>query len=254
MQFQAKDLSMQTFMIGLLLSFTLLVSFSAHAVESTIPLSIRFHVVTKLAIPKDSQHLKSWISEDDIKNKVLPEVNRIWKMANISFNLDSIFFTPSLNPSNKDQITGYLANAIRDEDGKSDPERIKLLSDLVNFENDHPHIINIYFVPYLGEASQGHAQRRFKRAFVGQWTDKPSKGKKTPERFKLVEKGAFNEGSIARTVAHEIGHILNLKHPDKSKQTQFNLLMGGKKAGYSLSKKEIEKARKKAKAIAQNKL
>jgi len=248
MQLQAVGTSIKALILSLCFIVTLLTSIASKANETNIPLTVRFHVVTKLEIPKDSQHLKSWITEDDIKNKILPEVNRIWKAANISFNLDTVLFTPSLNPSNKKQITGYIANAERDEDGKSDPERIKLLSNLISFENENenPNAINIYFVPYLGEASQGHAKRKLKRAFIGQWTDKPSKGKSTPEHFKLVEKGTFKEGSIGRTVAHEIGHILNLKHPDRATQTQFNLLMGGKKAGYGLTKKEIQQARKKA--------
>jgi hypothetical protein len=246
MLFHAVSKSLSTLIFILIAALSSPHSFAA---ETNIPLALSFHVVTKLDIPKGSQNLKSWISEDDIKNKVLPEVNRIWKTANISFYLDSVSFTPSLNPSDKKQITGYIANAQRDEDGKSDPERIELLSNLINFENENPNSINIYFVPYLGEASQGHAKRKLKRAFIGQWTDKPSKGKSAPEHFKLVEKGAFKEGSIARTVAHEIGHILNLKHPEKDKQTQFNLLMGGKKAGYELTKKEKEQARKRATKI-----
>jgi hypothetical protein len=250
MQFQTINSSIKALLFSFIFSFTLLTSLTSQANETNIPLTLRFHVVTKLDIPKDSHKLKSWITEDDIKNKVLPEVNRIWKTANISFNLDSVLFTPSLHPSNKKQITGYIANAKRDEDGKADPERIELLSNLINFENENPNAINIYFVPYLGEASQGHAKRKIKRAFIGQWTDKPSKGKNAPERFKLVENGVFKEGSIGRTVAHEIGHILGLKHPEKTTQTQINLLMGGKKAGYSLTKKDVEKARQRAKKIS----
>lgn len=228
----------------------LIVSHSSFAADKEIRLPIRFHIVTDMEIRKGSQTLKTWISDEDIKSAVLPEINRIWKTANISFILDSIEVKKSLKPTNKKQITGYLANADRDENGKSDPERIKLLSQLISFEQENPKGLNIYFVPYLGETSQGHAKRSLRRAFVGQWTDKASKGKHAPERFKLVEKGTFKEGSIARTVAHEIGHLLNLKHPDKTKQTEFNLLMGGKKAGYSLTKKEIKRARKKAKELS----
>ena len=240
-----RQVTSKLFSSTIILIFALWSTFS-HAANANIPLTVRFHVVTKLEIPKGTHHLKSWISEDELKNKVLPEVNRIWKAANISFNLDKVVFTPSLNPADKKQITGYIANAERDDEGKADPERIKLLSNLINFDNENSDAINIYFVPYLGEASQGHAKRKLKRVFIGQWTDKQSKGKSAPERFKLVEKGPFKEGSVARTVAHEIGHILNLKHPEKEKQTQFNLLMGGKKAGYELTKKEIEQARRKA--------
>lgn len=228
----------------------LLVSDSGLAADKEIRLPIRFHIVSDMEIPKGSQILKTWISEEDIKSLLLPELNRIWKTANISFIVDSIEVNKSLNPPNKKQITGYLANADRDENGKADPERIKLLSQMINFNQETPKGLNIYFVPYLGETSQGHAKRSFRRAFVGQWTDKASKGKRAPERFKLVEKGTFKEGSIARTVAHEIGHLLNLKHPDKATQTEFKRLMGGKKPGYSLTSKEIKRARKKAKELS----
>ncbi len=222
---------------------------SLTAEENIIKVPLTFHIINDLKIPKGSVPLKSWLSEEDLKVHVLPEINRIWKPANIEFVLDQVKQSSALNPSNKQQITGYIANAVRDESGNSDPQRIELLSQLIDFSHENPHTLNIYFVPYLGEASQGHAKRKLKRAFIGQWSDKESKGKYLPERFQLIEKGTFRSGSMARTVAHEIGHLLGLAHPDKQNQKEFNQLMGGKKPGYTLGKEDIKRARKHAQKL-----
>jgi hypothetical protein len=221
-----------------------LISPTAIAQEKTLSIPLNFFIITQLSIPKGSYHLTSWLQEDQIRKIILPEINRIWKPANIEFFANIVLTRAALNPDSKKDIIDYLANAQRDDTGKSDPHRIKLLSELIDFQDEIPKSLNIYLVPYLGEASQGHAKRKLKRAFITQWTDKPSKGQRNPERFKLVEKGNFMEGSMARTIAHEIGHLLKLEHPDKQSQTVFNRLMGGKNPGYDLTQEEIKLARK----------
>ena len=50
-------------------------------------------------------------------------------------------------------------------------------------------------------------------------------------------------GSLARTVAHELGHNLGLNHPPKSEGGTIGRLMGGKVHGYALTSEEIAKAR-----------
>jgi len=235
---------------ALLIIFTqLFMSQAALADTKKIELTLNFQIITQLSIPKGSYHLTTWISKDDIRKTVLPEINRIWKPANIEFVEGMILTRPALNPADRKQMTDYIANATRDENGKADPDRIQYLSELIDFTEETSRSLNVYFVPYLGETSQGHAQRKLKRAFIGQWTDKASRGESKPERFKLVEHGAFKDGSIARTVAHEIGHLLKLQHPDKHEQTVFNRLMGGKNPGYTLTAEEIKRARKQAKKI-----
>lgn len=224
----------------------LLTSSYVFAYEKVIRVPLNFFIITELSIPKDSYHLTSWIQEGQIRKTVLPEINRIWKPANIEFYDKMILVRAAIDAPNKKQITDYLASAIRDESGKSDPERITRLSEIINFKEETEKTLNIYLVPYLGEASQGHAQPKLRRAFITQWTDKPSKGALIPERFQLVESGEFKEGSLARTIAHEIGHLLKLPHPEKEEQSIFQRLMGGKKPGYLLTADEIERARKQA--------
>ena len=56
----------------------------------------------------------------------------------------------------------------------------------------------------------------------------------------------MKSGSLARTIAHEIGHNLGLLHPDKSVVSPVGRLMGGANQGYALTAEEIAKARETA--------
>jgi hypothetical protein len=221
----------------------------AAAYEKPLRIPLNFFIITQISIHKDSLNLTSWVQEEQIRKYILPEVNRIWMPANIEFYERLVLVRPALSPQNKDEITRYLANAKQDESEKSDPERINMISQLINFQEETSGALNIYLVPYLGETSQGHAKRKERRAFITQWTDKTSHGKSAPERFNLIEKGNFKEGSIARTIAHEIGHLLKLSHPETTSQTVFNRLMGGKQPGYDLTADEIALARKYARKL-----
>jgi hypothetical protein len=82
---------------------------------------------------------------------------------------------------------------------------------------------------------------------LGQWTDKPSRGKRPPEKCLLVERGDFKQGSFSRTAAHELGHILGLKHPDAP---PLHRLMGGGNPGNELTDEEKALARKTAAALS----
>ena len=231
-------------MVYLVALLSLLTTSHAVAYEKVIRVPLNFFIITELSIPKGAYNLTSWIQDGQIRKSVLPEINRIWKPANIEFYDKLILVRAAIDSPKKEEISEYLASAERDESGKSDPERIAKLSELINFNEETDKTLNIYLVPYLGEASQGHAQRKLRRAFIAQWTDKPSKGEQKPERFQMLEPGEFKEGSMARTIAHEIGHLLKLSHPEKEEQTEFYRLMGGKQPGYRLTADEIERARK----------
>ena len=232
--------------------FTLLLLADSVAIaeaDATIVVPVRFHIVLDLPMKKDHLEMMSWVTKNDIENSILPEVNRIWRPAGISFVVESILNSRALSVANQAQLIDGIVNSHRDSRGKSDPKRIKKLNKLIDWTYHNSKIINVYLVPYLGEKSQGNAKPKRKRIFVGQWSDKASKGRKPPEKFQLTEPLPFKTGSISRTIAHEIGHVLGLKHPARATQSAFDLLMGGKRAGYSLTQKEIEFARKKAAKI-----
>ncbi|MBI1396309.1 MAG: hypothetical protein GC151_10055 [Betaproteobacteria bacterium] len=135
--------------------------------------------------------------------------------------------------------------------GRSDAARIRSLERLVDVSGNDSGAIDIHLVPYLGEASQGNTRRRLRRIFVGEWSDKSSHARRPPEKFQLTESPPFRTGSLSRTIAHELGHALGLKHPNKSTQTTFGLLMGGRRPGYLLTPSEIAIARRHAADLTQ---
>lgn len=45
--------------------------------ESTTIIPLRFHIVTDMSMQKNGLEMNSWINKEDIKNTVLPKINRI---------------------------------------------------------------------------------------------------------------------------------------------------------------------------------
>lgn len=217
--------------------------------DTRVVVPVKFHIVTDMPMTKDGLVMDSWVSEADIKETVLPEINRIWAPAGISFKSEKISFSRSLAPDNKTDLVNYIVQAGRDSAGKSDPERIRKLNQLIDWSQHSQTAINVYLVPYLGETSQGNARRKSKRIFLGQYSDKSTRAKRPPKPAKLTEDRPFQIGSLSRTLAHEIGHILRLKHPDKKTQAEFQLLMGGKKQGYTLRRQDKETALRSAQEL-----
>jgi hypothetical protein len=88
------------------------------------------------------------------------------------------------------------------------------------------------------------ARRMFTREAVTPFTDKASRETRPPVKALLVEAEPMKVGSLGRTIAHELGHNLGLQHPPKDLPNPTPRLMGGRKQGYGLTEKEIQKARK----------
>lgn len=209
--------------------------------------AVRFHLVTDLAMTKKGVAMTNWLTPAMIAQTVMPEVNRIWAAAKIEWTLSGV--SPATTRSgNRAEVIAYLLQATRDGEGQGDPERIRKLQSLLSLANEDTRVVNLYVIPYLGGTSQGNATPRQKRVLLGQWTDKPSRGVRPPEKCLLVETGEFRQGSFSRTVAHELGHILGLPHPARN-AAPFNRLMGGSRPGNDLTTDEVATARKAAMAL-----
>ena len=217
---------------------------------SIIRLPIRFHMI-RTALNKGPVTMDMWFSPQDIHQTLLPEINRIWEPAGIEWYAEQVV---DQEPEERADLHDTLQEISRAN--RTTKNRTHLIKSLVTPKYRHPVFHNVYFVPFVGSTTQGFATfggpvsilnpDGGNQCFVGVWTDKPSGGKKPPQKFPLIEKGSFRIGSIARTVSHELGHNLLLSHPERSTQTQFHRLMGGKKHGYRLIDSEIVRARKTA--------
>jgi hypothetical protein len=207
-----------------------------------IPLTI--HFVNELNITKSGERLTPWLTEREIRDVVLPEVNRIWKPAGIVWNLLAVDVAKS-ETSKSEGVARYLEGAARGEDGGSNPELVRNLLSITPGNDDKVKSIQVCVLPFIGSTLQGLAIPKRQVAFVAQWTDKPSQGRKAAVRCKLIENGAFVQGSFSRTLAHELGHLLSLQHPDRAAR-QPDSLMGGGRPGNALTEQEIDMARKAA--------
>ena len=209
-----------------------------------IVIPITIHFVNDLDINKSGQRLTPWLTEKDIRETVLPEVNRIWKPAGIAWNLLAVDVAKS-DVSKSERVAKYLEGAARGEDGGSNPELVRNLLSIIPVTDDKVKSVHVCVLPFIGSTLQGIAIPKRQVAFVGQWTDKPSQGRKAPIRCKIVETGAFVQGSFSRTLAHELGHTLSLQHPDRAAR-QPDALMGGGRPGNALTEQECDMARKAA--------
>ena len=219
--------------------------------SDTIQLPLRFHIVRKAKMSKKGVEMNMWLTPDNVKNVILPEINRIWHPAKIRWALESVVVEDAVGGGNRESTLRYIAKADRET-----PDRVSKIFSLLSDEHRHTRINNLYFIPYVGETCQGFAKfgnggtsveanpDGGSRCVVCVWTDKPSGGKEPPRKFVLRERLPFKHGSIGRTCSHELGHNLLLEHPDKATQTEFNRLMGGARQGYRLMPQEINLARR----------
>ena len=211
-----------------------------------LTLPIRFHVTQGAVMTVKGQGMEVWVQPSDLTGPVIEEVNRIWKPANIRFTVERAQVEPLLQPKNFAELLKSVENAKRGDDEQSGSKRTDNIAKLLDPARRHPTALNVYLLPYIGGTYQGYARLGGNQAVVGVWTDKPSRGEKPPAKTLLVEPEPMKSGSLARTIAHELGHNLTLVHPDKSVTSAVGRLMGGRKQGYALTPEEIANARQSA--------
>lgn len=225
-------------------TFLLILPAIASAGSITVP--VKFHLMHDVVIQHGNQAMDVWLTEPEIRGKIIEEVNRIWSAAHIQWVVSDVVTEDSRKIPDKVKQLAFISNSARDISGKADKRVGTILYNLIDKNNVSHSAVNIYIVPFMGNGSQGKTLRSKNVIFIGLWSNKSSHGINTPTKVKLTEPEPFQDGSLSRTVAHELGHILSLQHPNKSTQIEFNRLMGGKKPGYKLTPNEIEKARIKA--------
>ena len=219
---------------------------SASAESPVITLPVRFHIIQGVTMEVKGQKMDMWVKPADVKGPLLTEINRIWKPADIQFVIERIDEETALNPPDRDGLLEDVRNAKRVDKGESDDNRVAKIMRFFDPSHWHKTALNVYLFPYIGGTFQGVAQGGGNRLIVGVWTDKPSHGTKPPVQTLLVEPEPMRVGSLGRTLSHELGHNLGLKHPGPDNPAT-DLLMGGRKQGYLLTPAQIATAKESAK-------
>lgn len=217
----------------------------------TIPL--RFHLTQGATMTVKAKSMEVWVTPAQLTGPVIAEVNRIWAPANIRFVVERAEVEPLLRPPGFADLLHRVEDAARGEEEVRGSGRTAAIAQLLDPALRHPTAHNVYLLPYLGATYQGYAQLGGKQVVVGVWTDKPSGGKQPPVKAQLVEPEPMHVGSLARTIAHELGHNLGLVHPDKAEASEVGRLMGGGRQGYALTPAEIATARETARKPARAK-
>jgi len=191
------------------LAFFLMLLWPLHAEDAmrTVVLPVAIHLVRSTTHPR----LHAQISEAEVR-AVLQETNAIWSQANVRFELRGADEISALDLPSKKWF-------------QRDRNWVKAALPTTHF---HPAAIDVCFVHDMGPNG----------FFYGE----PVVVCETPEYTK-VRGGAARP--VARVLAHELGHVLFLKH----RQDHTNLMASGRN-GVTLNREEIATARKRALQLA----
>ncbi len=223
------------------------ISNTDYSEQTVYKLNLRVHIMKDITVIHSSGlRMDSWVTPEDVTKIIMPEVNSIWKQAGIQWVIESIIEENIVKSDSSEESIAFIANTKRDAEGHSDSDRLPHLYSLMQKQNmSKPeelgkNLFHIYLFPFIGNTSQGNAMRPFHwSTVVGIWTNKFNRGG-VPEKTLLTEDhSVLKRGSLSRTIAHEIGHVLSLRH----NICKTDCLMGGKSQGYLLSDEQIERAR-----------
>ena len=167
--------------------------------------------------------LDSWLTEADLP-VLLSSINRIYQPADVHINgslqthdcvgLGTCPGQPV--PTSSGAFTPACARAVViDTDYRSSQATKTLVRNAIFSQLDPDHIapaeFHVWLLPYIGKTSQGRANREpgwGAAVTVGLWSDKYGSLTK-----RALTGGETTEiGSLAKTVAHELGHSLGIGH------------------------------------------
>ncbi|MGQ1786804.1 MULTISPECIES: zinc-dependent metalloprotease family protein [unclassified Saccharicrinis] len=238
-------------LIIMVLIFGSTVSVYSQDENDVIELNLRVHLMRDITITHSSGVcMENWVTSKDVTEIIMPEVNKIWEQANIKWVIESIIEESVVKGDTYEESIAYMATTKRDSEGHSDPVRLKHLYSFMQPQyRTQPdevdkNLFHIYLFPFVGNTSQGNAMKKYgSHTIVGTWTNKHNRGGIPEKRLLTEDHNAYKRGSLSRTIAHEIGHNLRLRH----NVCKVKCLMGGKSRGYLLCEEQIERARAAAK-------
>jgi hypothetical protein len=205
--------------------------------------------------------MDSWITKKQIEHEIMPEVNRIWEQADIHWDVYEFIEEPAAQ-RRYDKAADWLSLSDRSSDNDT---RFSKYIDLIPASTVDQTMVNLYFFTFTGNTRQGRFLRcvKFSRGTLdsglgappfnmtsppeacslvvnGLWSNKYLPDGAAPEKRTIVDDEG--EPSLAMTVAHELGHTVDL--PDLDTDKKVSNLMEGPTSGHYLTDEQIDRARK----------
>jgi hypothetical protein len=208
-----------------------------------IVLPVSFHILKGGDMVKEGLVMDTWVSCMDVP-VLMAEINRIWQPAKVKFELERCKDVFVLGADYQSSLIQTITESEKDDEDRAGA--VWSLEESLGVYRGNS--LNVYLYPFMGSNTQGIARIGGNKAIIGVWSDKHVKG--LPVKSLLIEDASsMDKGSIARTIAHELGHNLGLIHP-KDGVEDFPRLMGGEFPGYGLTDAEIKTAREFAEAYS----
>ena len=212
---------------------------------SPMILNLRVHLMREVEMEHSGVLMTTnHITPKMVRDEIINYVNTIYSQADISFRVEKVIEEEAIKSDSYDSDIQIVLNARRDENGRSDPKRLPPLYRMMDQKNTSSNeqldsnLFHIYLFPFIGNTSQGNAMRDFGfHSVVGVWTNKHNGGG-TPEKAKISGSDNGGMGSLSRTIAHEIAHVLSLSHNGCTSEASFNCLMNGS-TGIDLNSGEV---------------
>ena len=99
--------------------------------------------------------MDSWLTEEQISNEIMPEVNRIYQQANIHWDIQELIVEPA-SQRNYGEAADWISLSDRNSDN---PQRISNYFELIPSSTIDETMVNLYFVTFIGNTRQGRANK-----------------------------------------------------------------------------------------------
>jgi hypothetical protein len=221
--------------------------------SANVLINLNAYIPKNIELHYKGTRMRSWLTDTNVRD-IVSCVNRVYKNTDVQYQLGSINRIDPVR-SNLESKLKLIVTVNRQDSYQKQRElkqaRVSIFPLKYREANDVGGTINVFFLPFTGNTRQGDTSRKIgsiNDVYIGEWSNKFA-ADGVPHKRRLVATGKPN---LCKTVAHEIGHVLGLRHIKGSgaeyRQQQKIRLMGGN-AGTQLTSDEISRLHQQAKKI-----
>ena len=216
--------------------------------NNMIILPINSYIIKNMNLSVKGKQINSWITKNNAK-EIMNNVNNLFfNKYNIHWDLKEIIEFNVPNTAN----LKFIEELTRDTTLYPNDKREKAYCSLIKKNMYSKKYNNIYFSTFNGNTRQGKANINKNKhikdsdlkthihfTLIGTHTNKHNNGNK-PKRREIYK---IDEPSLSFTVAHELAHVLGLKHLN----SKIKNIMNADTSSFEVNQEQISIMKKKAK-------